>query len=260
MPVLLKRCITGAAYTPFDADQPDYFRGGQNYYEFRAGRCLWEPGYDHITSATQERKTAGRIPDIITVRTIRVCSQRFKDFVESWEPGLHFFEPFTLRRKTGEDLGAWYKYSVGQDIDCLLTAGVEQHFSSYPDHDGGTRWNFDIGNAVKHAHYSQQHPDKADTPPLRVSGAAIEGAHWWTMGLLGLHGVDSPMLMSDAMYAAFRKEKFREFDDLGRVEIADQPWRAEENMGPMLDQWRAREAEIARRWPADPPRRGRAAG
>jgi hypothetical protein len=254
--MVLKRRYTGAAYTPFEPDQPEHFRGGQNYYEFIAGRCLWEPGYDHITSATQERKTAGRVPDIITVRTIRVCSQRFKDFVESWEPGLHFFEPFILKRKTGEDLGAWYKYSVGQDVDCLLTEGMEKHFTGHPDHDGSTNWSFHISQAMTQAWYAELHPDKSDEPPLRVSSEAIAGVHLCTLGILGVRGVDSPMLMSDAMYAAFRKEKFRELDYVCRAEIVDQPWRAEDNMGPMLDKWRAREAEIARCWPKDPPRRG----
>lgn len=256
MAVIVKRNSRGGSYTPFEPDQPEYYRQTPDYGDFIRGRGLRVPGYDHITSATQVKKTASRIPDIITVRTIRVCNQRFRDFVEDWEPGLHFFVPFALKRKSGEDLGPHYKYSIGQDIDCLLTGELQQHFKGYDAADGSRTFEFSIGQAITHASYSEQYPDKSNAPAIRISKPAITGAHLWTMGLLGLGDSDEPMVMSDAMYKAFKKEKFRELDYKCLAHEVDKPWTAEENMGPMLDAWREREKQIALHWPEHPARRG----
>ncbi|MEO7690808.1 MAG: DUF1629 domain-containing protein [Sphingomonas sp.] len=256
MAVIVKRNTIGSSYTPFEPDQPEYYRITPHYGDFIRGIGLNVPAYDHITSATQVKKTTGRIPDIITVRTIRVCSQRFRDFVEEWEPGLHFFVPFTLKRKNGENLGPHYKYGIGQDIDCLLTEELQQHFNGFDTADGGRKYEFFVGQATGKAGYREQYPDESSAPEIRISKPAISGAHLWTMGLLGLGDCDEPMVMSDAMYKAFKKEKFRELEYQCLAHEVDKPWTAEENMGPKLDAWREREKQIAIHWPKHPARRG----
>ena len=257
MAVILKRTSTSGAYTPFECDQPEYFRRTPYYENFIAGRGLNHPGYDHIISATQEKRTSSRVPDIITVRTIRVCSQRFKDFVEQWEPDIHFFEPFALKRKNGEDLGPHYKYGIGQDIDCLFTGALTEHFYSDVTHDGKTRFNFNSRQAIVNAWICEKRPEKYDYPLIEISAQAVAGAHLWTMAPLCKGSCDEPMVMSDAMYKAYRKEKFQQLDYMCKAHEIDRPWIAEENMGPMLEDWRERERHIALHWPKDPPRHGR---
>lgn len=257
MAVILARNNIATQYVPFEPDQPNYFRHSHSYGDVVDGLRLNEPPFDHITSATQTKRTNGRVPDIITVRTIRVCSRRFKDFLEFWEPGLHFFQPFELKRASGEVVGEYFKYGVGQDIDCLLTDKLTRYFRVEETSDRGRQPNFDWREAIKQAWYQEKYPDKSDHPPIEISGPAVQGAHLWTMGRLVLGGCDEPMVMSDAMYAAFRNEKFGELYYHCKAHEIDRPWIAEENMGPMIDVWRERERQIATHWPRNPQRRGK---
>jgi hypothetical protein len=123
MAIILQRDQGGTGYTPFTLDNevvgiPDtewtaFFRG--------TGMAVPKPW---ITGATQKKQTKGRLPDNLTIRTSMFCGARFKEFVESFEPGMHFFRPVDLKRKDGERIGDYYLWSVGQDVDCILTGDL----------------------------------------------------------------------------------------------------------------------------------------
>ncbi len=118
---LCKRAISGLQYTPLEFDQPEDY-GREPWMAFLEGRDLFRPA-GWLSSATQVRSTKGQLPDVFTERTHHLCNQRFKDLVEELEPNIHFFKPILLKRKNGDKIGNHYLWTVGQDIDCVLTEG-----------------------------------------------------------------------------------------------------------------------------------------
>lgn len=192
---------------------------------------------DYIESAHQVKQTNGLLPDVFTVRTHHICNQRFRDLVESFEPGVHFFKGISMRRKSGEPLDAHYLWTVGRDVDCILTEGLSRYWE--PRDDGKMRFSF--FDLERDAHFKKP---KEDPAVIRISRDAVAGLHLWTGGMLGFDS-EVKMFMSDAFYAAWRDGKFSSLDFRSIVGEVDTSWTPEANMGLSIERWRDRESMIA---------------
>jgi hypothetical protein len=243
MAFIFRRDLGARSYTPFDLDDEIIGAPDLEWDAFLAGTGLGVPK-PWITGATQQKQTSGRLPDNLTIRTSLFCSERFRLFVESFEPGLHFFRPVNLKRKNGERIGDYYVWSVGQDVDCILTSNLERFW------DLRDPPRFEFNRAVTAAAYQQNYPDKGDGTRIEVSAPAVAGRHLWLGGLLAHYSRgDLHLFMSDEMHAAYRKEKFTGLQPQCSAVGVDCPWIAAENMGPLLAKWEAREKAIAANWP-----------
>ncbi len=256
MAYIFERKTGGSDYTPFEPDNEDWYRDDPRWSEFLKGKGLCLPT-NAWQSATQLKKTAGQLPDILTVRTTHCCNARFRDFVEQWEPGLHFFKPVELKRKNGERVGDYFAWTVGQDIDCVLTAGMDRFWRL--SYENGPL-EFSMMRAINKAWQQHYYPPSWDGTRIAISGPAVRGRHLWTAGMLAQMGQGGQYhFMSDAMHKAYKKEKFKSMALGFAVDEVDRPWVASENMGPMIEAWRVREAMIDQHWPKFPPRHGSAA-
>lgn len=244
---LFQRATTGLQYTPFEFDQSeDYSR--KPYIPFVEGKSPLMP-VEYIASARQVKQTNGRLPDVFTERTHHICNQRFRDLVESFEPDVHFFRQISLRRKNGEPLDPHYLWTIGQDVDCILTAGLSRYWEQSAE--GGMQ--FSIYDLENDAHFKRP---KDNPAVIRISKDAVAGLHLWTGGMLGFNN-EVRMFMSDTFYAAWREGKFSNLRFRSIVEEVDEPWTAEKNMELAIESWRDRENMIASCWPATPARRGK---
>lgn len=245
---ICRRAITGLQYTPFEFDQPEDYSGSE-LSPFRLGeQPSLPPAYIH--SATQTKKSSGRLPDVLTERTHHICNQRFKDLVDSFEPGLHFFNPIEMKRNSGEIMGQYYLWTIGQDIDCILTGGLDDYWRPATADREEFQFSKLCRDATKLVHGDELNKRRT----VRISKQAVAGRHLWTGGLLAI-GV-SPFFMSDDLASAWKGQKFSALDFLGKAEEVDIPWNPVANMGPELTAWRKREAMIAECWPKTPNRHG----
>jgi hypothetical protein len=165
---------------------------------------------------------SGKISDVFIVINAFAVSNRFRDVVEQFEPGMHGFAPLKLYRKNDALIeGEYFLFSAQQDLDCLITDNNPSLFE-----DLGT-----LADDRKHILCRLTEPGR----PLSMSRPQIEGKHLWTAGLLGLNHA----FCSDDLQKAFKKARlsYRRIDR-HCVEL-DRPWIAEEQMGPLLPRWKA---------------------
>ena len=246
---LCERATTGLQYADFEFDQPEDY-SINIYADFTEGKTpLVPPPY--VSSATQVKKSTGTLPDVLTERVHHICNQRFKDLLESFEPGVHFFEPLLLKRKNGERIGDYYLWTVGQDIDCILTEGMDQFWKKQDD--GSMR--FSMYEADRAAWIRHKWPEDVEGVPLRISAPAVRGRYLWLGGMLGFHR-EPRIFMSDELYKAWKDGKFSALEFRCPVEEVDTPWDPQANMGPAYDRWLAREKMIEQHWPDQPQRKG----
>lgn len=235
-------------YTPFDFENEQH-PSDDEYIEFRSGLAL-EPPLSTMACARQKKQTSGAVPDILTIRIYNFCNRRFKDFVERWEPGLHFFRPFSLLRKNGEPIGEYYAWSVGQDVDCILTDNLGPFWEAkYRE--------FQFNAARTKAQYQHRLRKPGDEPLIRISKQTTHGRHLWTAGFLAAVGRgNTSYFLSDEFHAAYKKEKFTGLELIAPATELDVPWVAKDNMGLLYDDWRAREVNIRNHWPDAQRRHG----
>jgi hypothetical protein len=239
---MFERKTVGINYTDFDLEG-DFPSSIEEYQAFREGRDLDRPP-TNFPVARQMKQTSGRLPDFVTIRVFHFCSLRLKKFLESWEPGVHLFSPVTLLRKNGDPIGEYYVWTVGQDVDCIFTESLKEFWRAR--HLNFVAARYSAWSSYKH---------KQGSTIVQISRPAIAGRHLWTAGLLSALGQGLvTYFMSDAMYRAYKKEKFTGFELVAPAEEIDRPWVAEENMGIMLEMWRERENNIRAHWP-EPARR-----
>ena len=166
------------------------------------------------------------IGDITLVDGSVAVNQRFKDLVERFELDMHLFVPIRLERSNGDLIdGDWYFFAIQQDVDCILTTLDEQsHFVE--TYAGG--WRYSLGGLAP-----------TSSRKLYMSLPAVAGKHLWTAGLLGCDDA----FVSDEFAEAYRKSRFRSVLSLdSKVEIVDEVWVADEQMGPYLPNWQQFEA------------------
>ena len=167
--------------------------------------------------------TTKRVPDVFPMPGCNAVSQRFKDLVEEFEPGVHQFMPLKLRFENGEPLPQmYYVFNCMVAVDAVL---VEP---------SGLLWHTDVA--------SRQPAISIDGyAPIFLSTKITKSIHLWT-GLY-LDPVGHGVFCSDAFQKQLKKRKIR-FLEQTYCEELDVPWRAEENIQPALD-W---EAEHEKLW------------
>lgn len=177
----------------------------------------WTPGKEPVV-ARQEKAYRGQLDDITLAWACVAVSRKFRNLVESFEPGVHAFSPLVLERKNGERFGEYFLFVLQQDVDCIITDNDLNKFEHlWTSEETGT----------KQILCNLTNPGR--TIPL--SKPAIAEKHLWTAGLLGL----SEMFVSDEFYAAFKANCKGVLSTFGTTVVeVEQPWVAEEQMGPLL--------------------------
>lgn len=168
------------------------------------------------TSARQKNKARPR--DVLALPGSNAVSQRFRELVERFEPGVHQFFPITLRRKDDTPFGGQYFiFNVTQSVNALLTT-----------HSKGE--------------WYMKEPDK---PPVffttavktwALSRPAIGQHHLW------VDNGGNTVFCSEAFHVSFEKSKMRglHFDYCHELDV---PWVEAEQFAPILA-WRAKQASL----------------
>jgi hypothetical protein len=158
-------------------------------------------------------------PDVFFVAAAVAVTRRFKDIVEEFESGLHLFVPIELQYHDGSVMpGEYYFFNCNVDVDCVLTNNNPEWI--YIAQDGDISSNIALIQKL--------------TPiEILLSKPQIEGRHLWTGGPMGWN----QLFVSDAFCKALRNNKIREIEIRRECKEVDQPWIAEEHMGPLLDKW-----------------------
>lgn len=159
----------------------------------------------------------GRVPDVFPMPASNAVSQRFKDLVEEFEPGVHQFFPLALRDKNGVPLpDPYYIFNCRARLDAVLVAesGLSWRSEKIPE-----------GRPVSSMSFDSQ---------LVFSRPAIAGHHLWFSNYLWQHDT---IYVSDAFYTELKARKIR-FFEIKQFPELDIPWIAEEQIKPMLD-WEA---------------------
>jgi hypothetical protein len=158
-------------------------------------------------------------PDVFFVAAAVAVTARFKALVEEFEPGLHLFTPIELQYHDGSVMpGDYYFFNCNVDVDCVLTDNRPEWFHT-------NRY----GEISSQVGYIQ----KLTPIEISLSQPQVQGRHLWTGGPLGW----DHLFVSDAFCAALRKDRIREIEIRRECHEVDRPWVAEENMGPLLDNW-----------------------
>jgi hypothetical protein len=158
-------------------------------------------------------------PDVFFVDSAVAVTRRFKDLVEQFELGLHFFVPIELQFFDGSVMpGEFFYFNCNVDIDCVLTDNKEEWFEEL----GGTLMP------------TLQFIQKLTPLEISLSKPQIEGRHLWTGGILGWN----QLFISDEFCVALRKNRIREIEIRRECQEVERPWVPEEHMGPLLDKWR----------------------
>jgi hypothetical protein len=193
------------------------FSGGNGICSF----LPWHPSDLPIT-ARQDKAYRGKLDDMTIVVNNVAVSQKFKDLVEEFEPGIHAFAPLILERKNGERFEEqYYLFSTQQDVDCLITDNDSDNFEHL--------WTNERGVKQILCRLS----DGGRNIP--ISKPVIAGKHLWTAGLLG----QTELFVSDSFKAALSKKCRGYLSTQDRCVEVDRPWIAEEQMGPLLPRHRA---------------------
>jgi len=160
------------------------------------------------------------VHDVFPLPGINAVRQCFKDLVEEFEPGLHQFMPIALRDKQGEPIpDNFYIFNCAVAFDCVLVSetGVEvqQPVGEPPE--------YRLGSEIKYG------------GKIVVSKPATEGHHLWMGHHLRPSG--SWVFVSDEFYKELKKRKIKYVEAL-QLKEADIPWRAEEQIKPIVE-WEA---------------------
>ena len=202
----------------FEFDEKHQFaEPGVEPFGFSSG--FWFNPNNMPTSAHQTRNK--RVPDVFPMPGCNAVSQRFKDLVDEFEPGVHQFLPLNLRRESGSPIEEnYYVFNCMISIDAILQK------------ESGLSW----GVVEKlNLPFISIRKDK----PIVMSSPAIEGRHLWK-GLY-LQPTGSGVFCSDAFERALKNQKIRFLKQTCCREV-DIPWLPEENIQPALD-WEASNGE-----------------
>lgn len=176
--------------------------------------------------ARQEKSYKRGLSDMFIVEGPVAVSDRFRQLVEEFEPGMHWFAPLIMERSTGELFdGQYWLFHIQQDVDCMLTnndPGLFRDDGDYVDYDG----------IVKKSIYCRL---TEAGHKVALSKPQIAGRHLWTGSLLGR----TFGLCSNEFKIAARKARLNSLSFDPQCSELDQPWVAEEQMGPLLNRWRA---------------------
>ncbi|GAA0784631.1 imm11 family protein [Roseibium denhamense] len=198
-------------------NEDDYRQYGSKAIGFSLG--FWVDPRAFPETAQQARKKL--VHDVFPMPRCNGVSQRFKDLVEEFEPGVHQFVPIKLRNKAGEAYeGNYYVFNCMVAFDALLVNEMDRDWEYHNATDGPNLALFRTSLRDR----------------IVVSSPRIAGKHLWTPLYLG------PDYMGVFCSDAFQKElvarKIR-YLDAKHCEELDIPWLPEENIQPALD-WEAK--------------------
>jgi hypothetical protein len=140
-------------------------------------------------------------------------SERFKEIVESYEPGVHQFFPVELFDKAGDRVPTnYYIFNCTVCVDAVLVEHSEVRWSQrrvepYDPFPRIDHWDKEV-----------------------LSAQAIAGHHVWCGGLLETDGI----YVSDALFDDLKRAKIKYFKEKS-LEAIDVAWRPEDNIQPILD-------------------------
>lgn len=171
-----------------------------------------------VIPARARQKDKKKIHDIFPMPSINAVSQRFRDLVEEYDPGVHQFFPLALRRKDDTPIEMpYYVFNCGRRLEALL---VRQ---------SNLRW-------IIREHSGEPYVDRDTRKEWVLSRPAIGGHHIWS----GTDITFRLVFVSDEFLAELTKRKIRYLEQKHCPEI-DEPWIPEENIQPLLD-WRRTQA------------------
>lgn len=150
------------------------------------------------------------IPDVFPTPGLNSVSKRFRDLVESFEPGAHQFFPLKLFGLDGSPLdGNYYIFNCAVGIDAIV------HTASEP------KWATDVtGRPLLYAGMEKN---------FEISRQAIGDHHLWC----GKTVATRELFSSDAFYEAIKHNEITGLDAVYRKEL-DDPWVAEKELAPLL--------------------------
>jgi hypothetical protein len=182
----------------------------------------WNPSNQPVVARHKE-PYKGKL-DVMTIVGGPVgVSRKFRDLVETFEPGVHVFAPLILERKNGERFEEdYFLFTTQQDIDCLITENDPNNFEYL--------WT---SEETGHKQILCRLTKSGREVPISVR--AIADKHLWTAGLLGLN----ELFVSDEFMIAMRKTLRGRICDERRCVDVDRAWIAEEQMGPLLPRHQA---------------------
>ena len=177
-------------------------------------------GYDHwvskeVTTISPEDmpKAAAifsrhkKIHDFFNVETEIAVSRRFKDIIETFEPGVHQFFPIRLLRKNGEPFeGEYFLLNIRVAIVALDLARSELN------------WTEDEEDRIPHISYSGR---------IVLDKGPIEGHHLWrhkTMRRLGGRVIGTPrteIFISEELFREAEQHKIKKYWARPAEEICD---------------------------------------
>ncbi|QDG74924.1 imm11 family protein [Labrenzia sp. PHM005] len=163
------------------------------------------------TVARQQKKK--KIHDVFPLPGVNAVSERFKEIVESYEPGVHQFFPVELFDKAGNRVPTnYYIFNCTVCVDAVLVEHSEVRWSQrrvepYDPFPRIDHWDKEV-----------------------LSAQAIAGHHVWCGGLLETDGI----YVSDALFDDLKRAKIKYFKEKS-LEAIDVAWRPEDNIQPILD-------------------------
>ena len=169
-------------------------------------------GTRRMPTRAKETSCKKSYPDIFAMPGLNAVSRRFRDLVEEFEPGVHQFFPLELYRKNGDPVeGEYFIFNCAVSFDCVLTAKTD------------VEW--------RKLNSQEEYPSLfiKNSRDQILSHPQIAGRHLWC----GFRQKCVGVYVSDAFFSRLKKEKFNFFRSKECPEI-DEPWVAEENLGPQL--------------------------
>lgn len=154
------------------------------------------------------------IPDLFPLPGLNGVNQRFRDLVETFEPGLHQFFPLKLFGRDGSPLdGTYYIFNCAVGIDAII------HTTAEP------KWATNMaGMPILFTGQEKK---------FELSRQAIGDRHLWCGKTVAIW----ELFASDVFYEAIKRNKIVGFDAVYRKEL-DVPWIAEKELAPIL-RWQA---------------------
>lgn len=152
--------------------------------------------YPAPRSATQTDNH--KLVDVFPMPGAACVSDRFRQVVEAFEPGVHEFHPIQLRSRKGVPYEErYFLINVRQRFDCILVRGA------------AVDWREKLAGGLEGMPYLSH---RSGRPPLTASRAAIAGRHLWLNYWLQEGGgvMISDALRSALMGARIRRMTFKE--------------------------------------------------
>lgn len=150
----------------------------------------------HLPTMLRPNLRRRKLPDLVSDGMATLCSDKIRDIVESFEPGVHAFYPVAFAWKTGEPDESHFYWIVQNTIKALHPDHIDP---PYPGPD-----------AYWEGHAAYKYPDRR----VVFSKSAIGNAHIWADPQLRYD-----RFMSNTLAEAFMNAEATGFSPPGQVEV-----------------------------------------